>query len=114
MKGKHCDTRHGRSRHSRYDLCRARGEAGDAHGALAEGSAEGCAHQDRCVRRLRHRPAHSQRPLAEAAAVAVHARARACRRHRGNRVGAHQGPHGQAHRRRLEAHAAAADALWFL
>ena len=48
--------------------------AGDPHGAVAGRAEEGRADQDRRLRRVRHRSAHPERPLAEAAAVAVHAR----------------------------------------
>ena len=85
--------------------------AGDPHGAVAGRAEEGGAHQDRRLRRLRHRPAHSQRPLAEAAAMAVHAWPRARRRDRREGCGFHRGLHGQAARCRLQGDDPAADAV---
>ena len=71
---------------SRHDLRWPRRRAGHARGAVAEGAAQGRADPDRRLRRVRHRPAHPQGPLAQAAAVAVHARTRTRRRDRRDRV----------------------------
>ena len=53
--------------------------------------AQGGADPDRRLRGLRHRSAHPERPLAEALALAVHARPRARRRDRRDRAGADRG-----------------------
>ena len=106
MRGAHAETRH-----PRRDLCRPGREARHRDGALAGGAGECGADQDRRLRRLRHRSAHPERPLAEAAALAVHARPRDRRRHRREGRRARRGLHGQADRRRLEDHDPAADAV---
>ena len=75
------------------------------------GAGQGRADPDRRLRRVRHRPAHPQRPLAEAVAVAVHARPRAGRRDRRDRPGADPGLDRPAARGRRQGDAAAAHAV---
>src|SRR5215208_4440098 len=89
MRGAHAETRH-----PRRDL-RAGREARHRDRALAGGAGERGADQDRRLRRLRHRSAHPERALAEAAALAVHARPRDRRRHRREGRGARRGFHGK-------------------
>src|SRR5215207_6448041 len=89
MRGAHSETRH-----PRRDL-RAGREARHRDRALAGGAGERGADQDRRLRRLRHRSAHPERALAEAAALAVHARPRDRRRHRREGRGARRGFHGK-------------------
>jgi hypothetical protein len=90
---------------------RAGGAAGDPRSAAAAGAREGGTDPDRRVRRLRHRSAHPERALAEAAALAVHARPRARGRDRRDRPGAHPRLDRPAARGRRQGHAAAAHAL---
>src|SRR3984893_9741350 len=59
---------------SRMHLRWSRRAAGHSQRALAENPEEGGADQSRRLRRLRHRSAYPERTLAEAIALAVHAR----------------------------------------
>ena len=97
--------------HSRMHLRRSRRAAGHSHRAVAENPREGGADQGRRLRRLRHRSAHPQRPLAEAVAVAVHARPRDRRRAGRGRLGIHRRFHEQAAQGRIEGDDPAADAV---
>ena len=85
--------------------------AGHSHRAVAQDPEEGGADQGRRLRRLRHRPAHPEGPLAETAAVAVHARPRDRRRAGRGRLGIHRGFHEQAARGGVEGDDPAADAV---
>src|SRR3984885_13247664 len=81
---------------SRMHLRWPRLTAGDPRGPVAENPEKSRADQGRRLRRLRHRSAYPERPLAEAIAVAVHARARDRRRAGRGRFGIFRRFHEQA------------------
>src|ERR1700686_4534073 len=78
---------------------------------MAENSKEGRTDKSRRLRRLRHGSAHPEGPLAEAAAVAVHARPRNRRRAGGGRGGIKRRFHEKATHGGIEGDDPAADAV---
>src|SRR5436309_6623165 len=95
----------------RMHLRCSRCAAGDPLSALAENSEESRADQGWRLRRLRYRPAHPERPLAEAVAMAVHVGSRDRRRAGRGWIGIQRGLHEQAAQGGIEGDDPAVDAV---